>query len=277
MRTSLLVLVFVGGCQLVFQPPDANIVVPGTPFLSPEEVVLEPPQAERIDPSLTDDLLELYYSEDAELRVARRSTTEEPFGQPSILTDLSSVDDDDLRPCVSRDGLRIYFTRRVPQTTDEDLFFSERGNRDALWNVPVKVEPLSTSGRERCGWESPDRKQLHYACEIDTRMQLCTATRVSPEVEFEPGTVIAGLSSSDSDLDPSATDDGSIVVFGSNRVDEMEIYETYQTATLRVIEPRDELGSAGHDGEPWLSADGHTIAFSSDRDGGVFKIYIAYR
>ncbi len=41
-----------------------------------------------------------------------------------------------------------------------------------------------------------------------------------------------------------------------------------------VTQPLDDLNTAGDERDPWLSPDGHTLYFTSDRSG-VLQIYTA--
>src|SRR5215207_561647 len=105
-------LVVLAGCDQLFL---------GSERLTPQELSLlpfgEPMAIESVNtveeedrPSLTDDLLELYFHRGSSMFVTRRRSADAPFGPPEKLTELDGGVAS-IRGCLAGNGLRLYFSR----------------------------------------------------------------------------------------------------------------------------------------------------------------------
>jgi hypothetical protein len=259
-------------CDLVFElsPPveesldagsgattiDAPAVPFGVRFTMPMPVDLG---GEADDPSLTNDLLELYFERDGEIMFATRTRPEDPFGAP-ILIDEVSTSSFEVRPCVSRDGLRLYLSR---VDAGVRLFLSTRATRTALWSVPSPLDTLNTGLDQQCGWESPDQGTLLYQC-TNVSPDICLAQRDNPAADPMSKGIVQLLSTAMHEGTPTSTDDGTDVLFESDRLGNIDIFEAFGGTIVHHA----ELGSGtGYDGAPWISADGRTLFFASRRNG----------
>src|SRR5205085_7191607 len=117
-----LVLLLLAGCDKVFLGgirPDAStvdddanpIVISAIEFANPMPIASLNTADEEDRPTLTDDMLELYFHRTtgglAKVFVAKRDSLQEPFRTPAPV-DL--MPGENLRACISGDGLRIAFT-----------------------------------------------------------------------------------------------------------------------------------------------------------------------
>jgi hypothetical protein len=76
----------------------------------------------------------------SELYEAQRGSVNEPFGQARLLTELNTPAREE-RPCLSADGLTLYFST---YKSAMQIWQSERKDRKSSWSPPVKVESLDS-------------------------------------------------------------------------------------------------------------------------------------
>src|ERR1041385_2596536 len=96
------------------------------------------------DPTLTSDLLELYFNRSSDIYVSRRSKVSDPWGAPSLVTELSSASGE-TTPEITSNGLTIFISSdKAPTTGGEDIWMSTRVSRSAAWSTPVHIDALSS-------------------------------------------------------------------------------------------------------------------------------------
>ena len=283
----LVVVVALAGCgRCDFDAqPDARPLGPfGTPIAVTElnEVGVDD------DPSLTGDMLEIYFDSTrgglggGDIWVATRPRIDVPFSTPLLVSELASPDDD-TSPDVSLDGLTLYFSSsRV--TGDRDLFVSTRANRAMSWSAPTRIEELTTNVPETSAVESADRRRLYFATSRSNGIQdIYLATRAMVGAPWLVDGPVMGISESSYGesqhwIDASET----IMYVSSNRMSTgglLHIWRSTRESRDDAFGPPElvvELTSPAEDADPWLSPDGHTIYFASTRNG-QFDIFMATR
>ncbi|MHC4539482.1 MAG: LamG-like jellyroll fold domain-containing protein [Planctomycetota bacterium] len=98
-------------------------------------------------PSISVAGLELFFNSDRpggfgenDLWVARRATSNEDWGSPANLGPVVNSSASDLRPCLSPDGLSLYFSsHRARGEGDEDLYVTRRPTKNDAWTRPVNL------------------------------------------------------------------------------------------------------------------------------------------
>jgi hypothetical protein len=104
------------------------------------------------EPHISADSLELYFSSDRpggeggyDLYVTTRSTKdgvwEEPVNLGMVVNSLSS----DMNPCISSDGLALFFASERsngPRGLDWDIWMTRRRTKDSTWGEPVNLGPI---------------------------------------------------------------------------------------------------------------------------------------
>ena len=125
-------------------------------------------------PSLSGDGLELYFSEgivsnaSADLWVSTRASREAPWDQPvNLLTPVNSEKGEDC-PCISADGLSLYFISSRPGVStnpgNTDVFVTTRPSRGVPWGEPVNLGPnVNTNFYEYTPFLSPDGLSLYFS------------------------------------------------------------------------------------------------------------------
>ena len=102
-------------------------------------------------PSISADGLELYFhsmrpggsggSHGGDLWVTTRTTLSSPWGKPVWLGLILNTPDDDVSPCISADGLSLFFGSGRPSTTGGiwNTWMSTRPTQQSAWGPPVNL------------------------------------------------------------------------------------------------------------------------------------------
>lgn len=240
------------------------------------------------DPSLTGDMLEIYFDSarvgglgNGDIYVATRASVDVPFSAPRLVSELASPADD-TSPDVTSDGLTMYFSSaRV--AGDRDLFVSTRPDRGSTWSPPARIEELTTSTPEISAVESADRTRLYFSTSrASTSQDIYLATRAvvgAPWVVDGPVMSLAEPTAGESQHWINANE--TIIYISSDRPTSGLLHIWKATRASRddafgTPELVTELTSEAEDSDPWLSPDGHTIYFASKRLG-QYDIFMATR
>jgi hypothetical protein len=168
------------------------------------------------DPTLTEDMLEMYFNRSSDIYVAKRATTADPFGTPTRVDELSSTSPE-TTPEITYDGLTIYFaSRRTPTLGVEDIWMATRASRTAAWNTPVHVTELSSSGFD--GAATRDANGLAFVLYSDRSgtLEIYESFRNSTANPFPAPTVHSELTSGVGDYDPMLSLDLETIYYDSS-------------------------------------------------------------
>lgn len=271
---------------------DGSLVVlgdrepPAYRFEQPERIAELSDETRTDNPSLTRDLLEIYFTSDRsgtsiDIWHARRGDRAEPFAAPVPVRELNSSDME-TSPIVSADGLTLWFASdRAGGSGDLDVWVATRAARGDAWSAPRHVPELSSGGkdiprppgdRERVMPLGTDRASRGY-------YQIYLATRVGPGAPFgEPRQVEELSKPSASTVDGFLTDDGSTLFYVRGpAVGPADLFVAARRTSAEPFahdEPLRELNSPSDERDPWLSSDGRELYFASDRSGH-YEIYVA--
>jgi hypothetical protein len=138
-------------------------------------------------PSVSADGLELYFGDaypgfdqwggcmpnpngygHSDLWVSRRGSTEEPWGTPENLGPVvNSVGAEDT-PCISADGLELYFMYEYPvgeaYGPHSEIMVTSRATKADPWSQPVNLGPnVNSSQYEYAPWVSPNGLSLFFS------------------------------------------------------------------------------------------------------------------
>jgi hypothetical protein len=260
-----------------------------TPFGTPQLVTGLRSDTDVVeDPALTFEETELYFVSPTgatmnDIWVSRRTAVSDPWGPSTLVTELSSPQNDE-DPEVSVDGLFMYFTSDRGGA-GRHLYVSQRRTRDTPWETPMRLDlgPASYDAAPTL-----DRNQLLLVFASGrgaaTVPHLFSTTRV-PGGDWQPATEITALSSGYIDSDPALFSDGRAIVFSSRRLTQGGAADLFQAARADVsvpfassLAPISELNgtTSSSEEDPWMSQSGRHILFVSDRNGRK-RIYEATR
>jgi hypothetical protein len=231
-------------------------------------------------PTLTADMLELYFDANRNIYVMTRATTTDPWGTPTLVAPLS-FGFNNQSPEVTSDGLTMFLASKLASSaTAEDIYMATRADRSSAWGVPVIVSELSSSDSDSGSAPSDDLLTIVMNRLINSQSDLFISTRVTTADPWGAPVAIGELDSALDDTSAMLTPDKLTVYFGSTIGGGGDLYiATRPTVndTFSAPSPITELDvDYVYDGEPWLSPDGHDIYFTSGRSG-TFGIYHATR
>jgi Tol biopolymer transport system component len=273
-----------GANDAVERDPDTSVAT--GPWSTPTLVASLATGNAKDDPSLSADLLEMYFNAcptDCEILVTTRATPTSAWSTPVVVSEVTSTALEST-PRVSPDGLTLYFTsQRSGGPGSDDIYRSVRANRTSAWGSPVLVAELSTGGSEYGASPDPTSTRLVFNADRTPSQgqDIWETTADTVGVNWGTPTLLANINSSTLDLSACLSADGLTLYFHSARVANDELYVATRTtlgSPFSAPQPIAELNSPYADDDPWVSPDGHTMFFASDRDSpGVMQIYESHR
>jgi len=217
------------------------------------------------DPTLTGDLLEIYFNRNADIYVATRTAIGQPWSTPARVDELSSTGNE-TTPEITSDGLFILIASDRNGTVGaDDIWVSTRASRAAAWSAPVHINELSSTTENAASAPTDDRLTIvQIGNPSGTDVQMYTASRATATGTFSSPTAIPGANSAQSDYSPMLSQDRLTLYFDSNRSGNEELYvATRTTATGTFSTPTiiADLSTTAEETDPWVSPDGHHIFF----------------
>ncbi len=233
------------------------------------------------DPTLTPDMKQLWFNRDErQIWHMDRLTTsvgftnlrDEQLGDPVAFTGT---------PHVAPDGQTIYFSSNRLGATDENLFESKRISMVG-WGIPTAIQGLNTNGNDEQGgatylngmFMAFSRGAVGGPQKLFHASFQSVWTSATPFAEF-------GNALTNDDRNPFVSQDGLAIYFSSNRRtgSGQELFVAKRTSASAAFGPPvwlSELGSPGDDTDPWVSPDGKTIYFASNRSGS-YQLFESHR
>lgn len=240
--------------------PPTLVVIPGVPAGAID------------DPTLTDDMLELYFNLNNDIYVTTRASATAAWG-PAVLATALDSPSSETTPEISGDGLTMYFASdRAGGLGATDVWVATRPSRTAAWSTPVAVAALNSAASEVNSAPAEDGRTIVLASNRGGAAgdKIYRSTRPTTADPWSAPVLVAELNSATSDLGPMLTANQLGVYFESTRSGNSELWVAHRVS---VAQPFDapvqitELASPGTDGDPWISPDERHLYFASDRNG----------
>jgi hypothetical protein len=218
-------------------------------------------------------------SGDWDLWMTTRETMHEDWIAPVNLGQTVNSLSREAGPCISANGLEVYYTSNRGGTYN--LWVSTRATVSDSWGEPVNLgQTVNSSSIDAGPHLSPDELSLFFH---STRpggyggFDIWVTTRVSiGESWGEPINLGPTVNSSSHDQGPGISADELRFVFSSDRPGGFGERDLYLTTRAIKNDPWEEpvnlgpsVNTAAHDYLPFISPDGSTLYFSSNRSGGV--------
>jgi WD40-like Beta Propeller Repeat len=236
------------------------------------------------NPTLTGDLLDLFFTSsrgltNGDVWTAHRSAPAATF-DPAVRVDDVSTTFHETSSAISLDGLTLFLgSDRTGGLGDFDVWRSTRPTRTAAWAAPEDVVELNTAAKDVPRPLGQGERVMPLSSERDTpgAYQTFLAARPLSGGSFAPPAPIVELTFPDSTtVDACLSGDGLTMFFAWSPVGgKLDLYVAWRETTAALFSlfvPLDELNTPGDDRDPWLSPDGKTFFFTSDRSG-VSDIY----
>jgi len=238
------------------------------------------------NPSLTADLLEIYFTTEraavpADIWRAERSHPDQPFGTPQPVPSLNSSRTE-TSAVVSPDGLTCWFASDRPGGLgDLDIWVATRPERRAAWSTPQNLAALNSPGKDIPRPPGQHGQVMPIASDRDTRgyYQIYLATRVPGTERFEAPVLLPELAMpTASTVDGFLSDDGQRLFFvrgpALGPADLFVASRRTPAEPFTDVTPLAALNTASDERDPFLHAGAGLFFFSSDR-GGQYEIYVA--
>jgi ankyrin repeat protein/beta-lactamase regulating signal transducer with metallopeptidase domain/Tol biopolymer transport system component len=240
------------------------------------------------DPSISADGLELYFNSgrpgglgQTDLWVATRKTRTDPWAEPINLGPTVNSPAGDKAPCISADGLSLYFSSDRPGGSGGlDLWVTTRQTRTVPWGEPVNLgPPVNSTADEHSPSISTDGLTLYFAEHTLRRPggygsgDIWVTTRKTKHDPWDtPVNLGPTVNSSAWDQAPSISDDGLTLYFDSEVSGGSDLWMTTRKTTSDPWGAPIKLSpvvNADWEANPDISRDGSTLYFASTRPGGV--------
>jgi hypothetical protein len=187
---------------------------------------------------------------------------------------------DDWTPELSRDGLLLFGAAyNAPGTAgQDDLWMTKRATTGDAFAAWAYIPGLGTAGRDFGPALSPDGLTVFYgsgSTGFAEPSKIFQATRADLGSPFGIATEVTALTAGTINRDPALSADGLTIYFDSDRAPSLggtDIwYATRASLTSAWSTPvsLSEVNSSSDDRDAYLSADGLTLYFASDRPGGI--------
>jgi WD40-like Beta Propeller Repeat len=289
----VLVLVVAVSCDAGVLQVGSGDAIPfdfGTPVLV-AELASSPSRSE--NPTLTVDGLEIYFTSNrnggtaGDVWFAERSSVDEPFGTPAPVAGVNS-DSFETSSAISGDGLTLWFgSERAGGSGGVDIWVSQRPSRSAGWSDPTSLAPLNSPADDIPRPPGQHALVMPLASTVATtsnptgkNYQTYLATRATTSASFDPPTSIPELDYPDrSTVDAFLTEDGLTMFFSSTPVQGSSASDLYVAFRRSIGEPFTvtlplaALNTTHDERDPWLSADGTILYFTSDREADTLNIF----
>ncbi len=246
-----------------------------------------------VAPNISADGLELYFfstrpggSGQSDIWVTTRATKEDDWGNPVNLGQTVNSSSWELYPCVSADGLTLYFgSDRPGGSGGQDLYVATRAKIEDYWGSPVNLGPMVNSSAGEWGQSiSTDGLELYFSSMRPGGhggLDLWVTTRATKDYDWGPPVNLGPtVNSSASDAFPCISPDGlalffSDYTFGTSRPGGYGSTDIWMTTRATKSDPwgepvnlGPEVNSSSDESDPSLSADGQSLYFCSVRPGG---------
>jgi len=255
------------------------------------------------NPTLTADLLEIYFTSDREsgngdVWFATRSDPGQPFGPATAITEVNTMFFE-TSSAISADGLTLWFGSDRAGVTD--IWQSTRRSRSDPWQSPFNVVALNTTVEDIPRPPGQHGLVMPLSSRPAGVYQTFLAARPSTGAPFGKPVLVSELAFTDrTTVDGFLTDDGLALFYSSSplqypadagprpgdasantadggQVPSADLFVAFRRSTSEMFSaafPLDDLNTGGDERDPWLTPDGKTLYFTSDRDGAL-SIYTA--
>ncbi|MEM9489494.1 MAG: hypothetical protein AAGC55_10140 [Myxococcota bacterium] len=284
------------------------------PFAAPTPIggAFDPGDGQQIDeddPSLTADLLEMYFDSnrhlpggDGAIWVSKRVSICDDWEAPERLRDLSLLHPNTSDPAISPDGLTLWFATITedPKDTSQIIYVTTRVSRDTdAWAVPQRLSSLSSNQLvDGPGGISSDGRMFVLSSNrlnigkmpIPTQgvVNIFIATRTdTQQSDSWQLAYLDGINTECDDEGPHLSEDGRALVWSSPpaadecNADDRDLFIAVRADTempfIRDTELQNDFSEVNQsdvfDSDPWLSADGSYLVLSRGAPGEARRIY----
>ena len=191
---------------------------------------------------------------------------------------------EEMPPFLSFDGLSLYFSRVRTDTFYHARIFEAR--RENAYGPFTSVNEVLSSSYQHffAPWVSPDNLRMYYFAQTINPIlwQIKVSERASVNEPWPQGTDISELNALGRVHAPTLTADELIIFFDSPDIPGEGGYDIWMATRPNIGSPFDEvtnlteINTTANDGGPYVTPDGLTLLFHSNRNGS-YQIFRATR
>lgn len=240
-------------------------------------------------PNISADGLTLHFASNRggnyDLWVTKRATTDEDWGQPANVGASVNLSSSELGPCISPDGLSLYFSSNRSGFGNHDLWVSTRTTPNGSWGTPYNLGgTLNSSSNDGGPSLSADGLTLYFQSDryTPTASGYNIWMTIRSDTSSPWGTPVplgTRVNTNNGENCPSISADGLSLYFTSDRIG-MGDYDLYVVKRDSVNEDFQQATClSSNDWGADISADDLFLFFCSDRPGGSggFDLWVASR
>lgn len=245
-------------------------------------------------PSISTDGLTLYFESHrlfggygaGDLWVTTRATTDDDWGRPTPLQEPVNSLYDEATPCISADGLSLFFSSNQPGGYgNHDLWLTTRATKDGSWGTPVNLGPMVNSS---VGETKPSISADSLSLFFDSARpggsgswDIWVTSRPTTDGDWgAPEPLPPTVNSSYADGEPSISSDGLVLFFTSNRpggFGDLDLWvttrESIEDEWCTPVNLGSTVNQAHEDMGPCISADGSTLYYTVGGPVGFLDLY----
>jgi len=217
------------------------------------------------DPTLTDDLLELYFNRNNDIYLATRKSVSDPFGTAVLVPELSTTASE-TTPEITGDGLTIFVaSARTGSFGADDVWMFTRLSRSQPFGGPAQMVSLSSAGEDAASAPTSDLLSLVLVRNTTNQpYDIFESSRRTTDLPWSVPVPIGEINSGMSDASPFLLGDKLTLYFDSNRGGTNDLYVATRTAVdapFGAAQLIGELATTAADADPWVSPDQRHLFF----------------
>jgi Tol biopolymer transport system component len=204
-------------------------------------------------PSISADGLTLYFFSNrpgglghGDLYMTTRATKSAPWGPPMTLGPKVNSSADDNAPCISADGLELYFgSSRASGYGQTDIYVTRRATTNDPWGEPVNLGPVVNSPHEEIAPAlSPDGLLLLFSEQTGTRRpggygnsDMWMTRRASPSSPWQvPVNLGPQVNTAIGELIARISPDGSVLYFCTAKSEDFSTWDNWQAPIIPIVD-----------------------------------------
>lgn len=220
------------------------------------------------DPTLTADMLEMYFNRANDIYVTTRASLTSDWSTPQVVDALSGASEIETTPEVTSDGTTIFVASNASGTEGStDIWMSTRATRTSLWDTPTRIASISDVYSEGGSAPTDDLKAIVFTSDATGGSGLSDIyLSLRDQVADEWGTPanLSTVNSASNDYSPQLSADRLTLWFDSTRSGSDDLYVATRgspTADFGTPVPISELNTAATEGDLWVSPDHRHMFF----------------
>jgi hypothetical protein len=221
------------------------------------------------DPTLTDDMLEMYFNRSNDIYVTTRTSLSGAWSDPQLVDALSGASELETTPEIVSDGTTIFIASDASGTEGStDIWVSTRASRNAEWPQPTRVPELSETAGDGGSAPTDDLRTIVLTSDRTGGAgfsDIYLSERAQNTDAWTEPVNLSTVNSGNNDYSPMLSPDKRTLWFNSTRSGSDDLYVATRTSTTAMFgdpAPITELNSSvASESDMWVSPDQRHMFF----------------